>query len=272
MTSTLQTGQSAQRSAYPDFAYDGNGTKARIGLIFMASSIVMESEMWAMAAEGVAIHTTRIKLPKVTIEGIEEMMNAPELERAAQLLGSAPIDLLCFGGTSASFLHGTAYDHALIEKLKRWAPGPKINTASTATLAALKEVGAGKVALATPYVGEIHQRAIRFLEENGHGVVSSKNLSIDTDQALAEVPPEQVYDLVKSVDTPDASAIFISCTNFWSVAVIEALEKELGKPVISAVQASFWHALEVLDVNGAKPGYGSLFKRRLADPTSGGAR
>jgi maleate isomerase len=271
MSSTTQIGQGAMRSAYPAFQYDGNGTKARIGLIFMASSIVMESEMWAMAAEGVAVHTTRIKLPKVTVEGIEEMMNAPELERAAQLLASAPIDLLCFGGTSASFLHGTAYDHALIEKLKRWAPGPKITTASTATLAALAEVKAGPVALATPYVDEIHQRAIRFLEENGHKVVSSRNLRIDSDQALAEVPPEQVYDLVRSVDTPEATAIFISCTNFWSVAVIEALEKELGKPVVSAVQASFWHSLEVLGVNGAKPGYGSLFSRRLAGsrPTGG---
>jgi maleate isomerase len=246
------------------FRYDGNGTKARIGLIFMASSIVMESEMWAMAAEGVAIHTTRIKLPKVTVEGIEAMMDAPELEQAARLLGSAPLDILCFGGTSASFLHGTAYDVGLTKKLKSWAPGPKATTASTATLAALSKVGAGKIALATPYVDEVHQRAIRFLQENDHPVVASANLRIDSDQALAEVPLERIYELVKSVDRPDATAIFISCTNFWSVGVIETLEKELEKPVISAVQASFWHCLETLGVNGAKPGYGMLFDGRLA--------
>ncbi|MBN9249034.1 MAG: Asp/Glu racemase [Mesorhizobium sp. 61-13] len=246
------------------FRYDGNGSKARIGLIFMASSVVMESEMWAMAAEGVAVHTTRIKLPKVTVEGIEEMMNAPELEQAARLLGSAPIDVLCFGGTSASFLHGTAYDHALIKKLKSWAPGPKITTASTATLAALAEVKAGPVVLATPYVDGVHARAIRFLEENGHKVLKHKNLGIDTDQALAEVPIERVYDMVMEIDHPDATAVFISCTNFWSVGAIEALEAALGKPVISAVQASFWHCLEVSGVNGAKPGYGRLFNKRIA--------
>lgn len=253
------------RQGQPVFRYDGNGTRARIGLIFMASSIVMESEMWAMAAPGVAIHTTRIKLPKVTVEGIEAMMNAPELKQAAELLGSAPIDVLCFGGTSASFLHGTAYDHGLIEKLKGWAPGPKITTASTATLAALKKVGAGPVALATPYVDAVHQRAIRFLEENGHKVLSHKNLGIDSDQALAEVPISRVYDLVRDVDTPEASAIFISCTNFWSVGAIDALEQALGKPVVSAVQASFWHCLEIADVEGAKPGYGRLFEGRVAD-------
>lgn len=256
-------------TVYPRFRYDGDGAKARIGLIFMASSVVMEAEMWAMAAEGVSVHTTRIKLPKVTVEGIEEMMNAPELEQAARLLASAPIDVLCFGGTSASFLHGTSYDVALIKKLQSWAPGPKITTASTASLAALAEVKAGPVVLATPYVDGVQARAIRFLEENGHKVLNHRNLGIDKDQALAEVPLEKVYDMVREIDHPDATAVFISCTNFRSVGAIEALEKALGKPVISAVQASFWHSLHIANVKGAKPGYGQLFKKLEVEPGSG---
>lgn len=260
------TARTEPTGTHPAFRYDGDGYKARIGLIYMASSVVMESEMWAMAAEGVSVHTARIKLPKVTVEGIEEMMNAPQLEEAARLLGSAPIDVLCFGGTSASFLHGTSYDVALTKKLVAWAPGPKITTASTATLAALKAVKAGPVALATPYVDGVHARAIRFLEENGHKVVSSRNLGIDTDQALAEVPLEKIYDMVREIDTPEATAVFISCTNFKSVGAIEALETAIGKPVVSAIQASFWHSLEIADVNGAKPGYGSLFANRIAGP------
>lgn len=251
-------------SSTPHFRPDGYGSKARIGLIFIASSVAMDAEMGAMAAEGVAVHTTRIHLPKVTVQGIEEMMNHPMLEQAARLIGSAPIDVMCFGGTSASFLHGTSYDVALTKKLQDWVPGPKITTASTATLAALKEVKAGKIALATPYVGEIHDRAIRFLEENGHQVMKSAKLDITSDHALAEVPLEKVYEHVLSVDHPDASAIFISCTNFRTVGVIEALEAKLGKPVISAVQASFWHCLELCNVNGAKPGYGQLFAKRIA--------
>jgi len=196
--------------ATPAFRFDGSGTLCRLGLIYIASSIVRDAEWAAMAAPGVSVHTTRIKLPKVTVEGIEQMMDSPELAQAARLVGSAPIDLLCFGGTSASFLHGTAYDHALIAKMKQWVPGPLINTASTATLAALRKLGAGKVALATPYVDAVHAKAIRFLEENGHPVVRHANLRIDEDRALAEVPLAQVYELVRSVDHPEASAIFIS--------------------------------------------------------------
>ena len=257
---SILTGAQAQ----PAFNYDGYGTLGRIGLIYIASSIVMDAEMAAMAAPGLSIHTARVRLPKVTLEGIDQMMNAPELEQSARLVGSAPIDVLCFGGTSASFVYGTAYDKALIARMEGWAPGPKVTTASTASLAALAAVKAGPVALATPYVDAIHQRAINFLESNGHPVLRNGNLKIDEDWALAEVPLEKVYDHVRSVDHPDATAIFISCTNFRSAGAIEALETALGKPVISAVQASFWHCLEVADINGARPGYGQLFANRLA--------
>ncbi|MEO9337517.1 Asp/Glu racemase [Mesorhizobium sp. SB112] len=263
--SVLATKAPASAGAYPRFRYDGSGDLARIGLIYIASSVVMEEEMWAMSAEGVSTHTARIRLPKVTVEGIEEMMNAPELEQAARMAAAAPIDVLLFGGTSASFLHGTAYDRALISKIEQWVPGPKVTTASTATLAALKKVKAGKIALATPYLSEIHQRAIRFLEENGHEVVKSAHLDISDDHALAEVPLEKVYDHVLSVDHPDATAIFVSCTNFRTVGAIEALEDRLGKPVISAIQASFWHCLELTGTVGARPGYGRLFDGRIAE-------
>lgn len=255
----------AATKTYPQFMPDGSGDLARIGLIYIASSVVMEEEMWAMSAPGVSTHTARIRLPKVTVEGIEEMMNAPELETAARHAAAAPIDVLCFGGTSASFLHGTAYDKALISKIQGWVPTPKVTTASTATLAALAHVGAGKVALATPYVGALHDRAIRFLSENGHEVVKGAHLDITDDHALAEVSIEQVYDHVLSVDHPDASAIFVSCTNFRTVGAIAALEARLGKPVISAIQASFWHCLHLVGAKGAKPGYGSLFKGYEAD-------
>lgn len=257
---SIPTGAEAQSA----FNYDGYGTLGRIGLIYIASSIVMDAEMAAMAAPGLSVHTARIRLPKVTLEGIDAMMTAPELEQSARLVGSAPIDVLCFGGTSASFVYGTAYDKALITSMEGWVPGPKVTTASTASLAALKAVKAGPVALATPYVDAIHQRAIGFLESNGHKVLRHGNLKIDEDWALAEVPLEKVYDHVRAVDHPDATAIFISCTNFRSAGVIEALETALGKPVISAVQASFWHCLEVTGINGARPGYGQLFANRLA--------
>ena len=253
----------------PEFVWDGFGSLAKIGLIYLHSSVVMEGEMWAMAAPGVSIHTSRLKVQKITVDAIDAMMRSPELEQSARLVAGAPIDVLCFGGTSASFLHGTSFDEALIVRMRDWAPGIAVTTASTATLAALEAVGAGSVALATPYIDEVHERAIRFLGENGHRVVRSDNLGIDSDHALGEVPLEEIYDLVCAVDHADASAVFVSCTNIRSVGAIAALEDALGKPVVSANQASFWHSLVLSRVAGARRGYGRLLNDSIAPGAPG---
>jgi len=52
----------------------------------------------------------------------------------------------------------------------------------------------------------------------------------------------------------------ISCTNLRTVAVLEALEQDLGKPVISAIQASFWDGLRLAGVRERIPHYGRLLQ------------
>jgi len=254
-----------------NFVEDGDGYKARLGLVYMASSVVMEAEMYAMAAPGVSIHTSRVKLPSVTVEGIDQMMRSPELEDSVRLLAAAPLDALCFGGTSASFLHGTSWDRTYLAHLQEWAPGVPATTTASAVLQALAALKAGPVTLVTPYTPDIIERGIRFLSENGHPVLASSGMDIITDHDLARVALERVYDLLISTDVAESTAVFISCTNLRTVGAIAALEKALGKPVISAVQASFWRCLDLIGVNGAKRGYGSLVDLRTSVAARPGA-
>jgi len=253
------------------FVEDGDGYKARLGLVYIASSVVMEAEMYAMAGPGVSIHTSRVKLPSVTVEGIDQMMRSAELEESVRLLAAAPLDALCFGGTSASFLHGTRWDRTYLAHLRDWAPGVPATTTASAVLRALAAIKAGPVTLVTPYTPDIIERGVRFLEENGHPVLASSGMDITNDHELARVPLERVYDLVMKTDVPESTAVFISCTNLRTVGAIAALEEALGKPVISAVQASFWRCLDLIGVNGAKRGYGSLVDLRASSGARSGA-
>jgi maleate isomerase len=41
--------------------------------------------------------------------------------------------------------------------------------------------------------------------------------------------------------------------------MIETLERDLGKPVISSNQAMMWHALRSAGIREAVPGFGKLF-------------
>jgi maleate isomerase len=235
------------------------GWRARIGVIYMASSIVLEPEFYAMAPEGVSIHTDRIVLPTVTLEGLEEMMTGDELLRATSFLAKAPLDAIVLGGTSATFMHGRGWDDKVMERMREVSNGIPVTTTSTASLAAIKTFSAKKISIVTPYLDSITERAARFFSENGVEVLSWKGMNIDKDHDIGSVPLEEVYRFAKANCHPGSDALFLSCTNWRTVGAIEALEQDLGIPVASAIQSSFWQSLRIAGVKDNCPGFGSLF-------------
>jgi maleate cis-trans isomerase len=60
----------------------------------------------------------------------------------------------------------------------------------------------------------------------------------------------------------------LACGNWSTFAIIERLEHDLGKPVLTTNQVSLWHALKIL---GAGPlhGLGALPREHLGADRSG---
>jgi maleate cis-trans isomerase len=71
---------------------------------------------------------------------------------------------------------------------------------------------------------------------------------------------ERAYLLARQADAPEAQAVLLSGTGLPTVAVLEALERDLGKPVISSNQAFLWRALRLAGVRDAVSGYGRLLR------------
>lgn len=240
---------------------DYYGWRARIGLIYMASSTVMEPEFYAMAPEGVSVHTDRIVLPAPTPEGLERMMEGQEVQRCTSFLAQAPLHVIVFGGTSATFLHGIGWDRKVIEQMATVSNGIPTTTTSTASLDALRAVSARRISIATPYLDSVTQRARRFFEQNGFEVLASTGLNLSTDYDIGAISLERVYEFAKSVCHPESDALFLSCTNWRTIGAIAALEADLGIPVVSAIQASFWKCLRLAGVRDGGAGFGELFER-----------
>jgi maleate isomerase len=57
---------------------------------------------------------------------------------------------------------------------------------------------------------------------------------------------------------PEAEAVFLSGTGMPTVAVLDMLEQDLRKPVISSNSAMMWLALRACGVNQPVAGYGRL--------------
>jgi maleate isomerase len=165
--------------------------------------------------------------------------------------------VIVFACTSGSLVHGVGWDREVAGRIER-ASGRTATTTTTAALAALRVVGATSLAIATPYLEEINAIERRFLEESGFAVASIGGLGCATDAEIGRLEPVDAVSLVERVDTPEADAVFISCTNFHCLPAIALLERQLDKPVVTSNLAGAWAALRQIGIDDAIPGHGRL--------------
>jgi maleate isomerase len=69
-----------------------------------------------------------------------------------------------------------------------------------------------------------------------------------------------LYEQVRAACPDDADGVLLAGTGFRCVGLIEALEQDLGRPVVTANQASLWHGLRQAGVRPAVEGYGALLR------------
>ncbi len=218
----------------------------------------MESEFWKLAPDGITIHTARLRLVEVTPEALREMAN--DTLRAAEYLATAEVDIIVYGCTTGSLVEGVEWENKLRESIER-RTGIKTITTAQAVVEALRRLRAKKIVVATPYIEELNRREKRFLEDNGFEVLRIKGLGILKNTDIGRQPPWVAYRLAKEVFHKDADVVFISCTNFRTIEIIEPLEQDLGKPVISSNTATFWLALRALNLGITIKGYGKLLEQ-----------
>lgn len=240
------------------------GHRARIGLIVPSSNTVCEPEMARLCPEGVTSYATRI-LFEPTSQGLREMKR--HVERAASELSSENISsIIAFCCTVGSLIGEVGYDREIIDLLEKNTNTPAITT-TTAVMAALDALKIKKVAIGTPYTQEINRFEKKGLEKNGYEVVKiigyHEHIPPETfkNEMIGCLVPEIAYQIGLQVNGKESEAIFLSCTNFRTIEIIQKLENETGKPVISSNQATLWYALRKLGIKDSIKGLGRLLEK-----------
>lgn len=230
------------------------GWRGTIGM--MTPSSILQVEFHKKAPKGVAVCSTLLPLPEPTASALIEM--GKHVEEAASLLAQARPDIILFGCTIGSLIKGVGYDKDIIGRIERTA-GIRATTTTSAVLEALQVLKAKKLSITTPYLEELNQAERSFLEKSGFEVVSIKGLGIG-DKGIKYVRPEEMYRFTRDNFNEDSDVAFISCTGLSVFDIIEPLEKDLKKPVITSVQVSLWAALRKIHVWETIDGLGELFK------------
>jgi maleate isomerase len=243
----------------------------RVGVLAPHADLGPESELQAMSPPQVIIHATRVPFgayapgggmdPTIALAPVRAFAAPPHVDDAVELLAAAPLDAIGFGFTSSAYVIGYDGELEMVARLGERSRGIPVVAPCAAGIDALHVLAAQRVALVSPpwFDAELDRLGAGYFESQGFDVVHHAPCGLPSDQRSIE--PAAVFDWVREHTPDEAEAVFIGGNGFRAVGVIEALEHELGRPVLSANQVLLWAALRAAHSDVAISGYGRLLAR-----------
>ena len=236
--------------------------RTRIGLLVPSTNTTCEPDFYRVAPPDVTIHTGRLWLTDEEEEQAVDRMNT-EVEQGSRYLKTAAVDVLAYGCTTGSFYKGQGYDAEMLKTMQRASGAPAVATAP-AVVEALRSLGAAKISVATPYPEWSNRRLRSYYEAAGFDVLNVEGEPTAAkagNQGTNDLSPESIVEFASRVCRPEADVLFCSCTAWRSFEVVQELESRVGRPVVTANQATAWAALKRVGVRRPDPSFGTLFAR-----------
>jgi len=236
---------------------------ARLGVLVPSGNPTIEPELYRMAPRPVTIHFARLE-SLAGEPGAADGMAARTLgyldsvPAAIHSMEALRLGVVALSHTAVSYLSGFAAEPALLERIAKLS-GARPLTAASAIAEALRHLGARRIALATPYPEVIASAGRTYWTAAGFEIVAHRGLPDVSN--IYEETEERAYTLGLAADAPNADAVLISGTGLPTAGIVERLERDLGKPVVTSQTATLWRALGLLGVKEAVRGYGRLLSR-----------
>lgn len=247
-------------AAYPYQLTAPIGRAGTLGLIVLQVDETIEQDFRRLFDDpAVALYITRIPSgAQLTPDTIAQM--ALDLPHAASLLpAAAPFDGIGYACTSGTTLIGADKVAALI---RSHATTRTVTNPLSAAIAALDHLAIRSVGIVSPYIASVATPIKHAFEGAGLRVPATLSFGEEVEANVARIDPASIYDAACAIGhSPEVEAVFISCTNLRTLDIIDDLERELGKPVISSNQALAWHLARSAGIPLAHPHFGRLLSR-----------
>jgi maleate isomerase len=250
-------------------------TDHHIGMIVPSSNLTMETELPRMLAarelarpdDRFVFHAARARMQHVTPEQLRAM-NDQAVRAAAELADARPdvVATACLVAIMAQGpgFHCTAEDDITRVLRAEGSTAPVISSAG-ALIAGIEALGARRVAIVTPYLKPLTAAVVDYLTDAGIEVVDSLSLEVPDNLAVARLDPADLREHHRRLDLTGADALVLSaCVQMPSLPSIEAVQDEVGLPVLSAATATTFRILGELGLDPYVPGAGHLLSGKLA--------
>ena len=232
----------------------GTAAAREFGMLMPSGNMTAEPDLGALMPDDVSLHVTRLRLNGSSRENLLAMIDG--IDAAASLLADIAPNVIAFHCTAVSTF-SAELEADIVRRIEAASGHPAVAT-SAAIVAALHRLGARRVALVTPYIDEINQREIAFLQRHGFECVANFGAGLFTPREMYDVEPQEWLQLARTHVPPQADCLFMSCTAIRALPMIAACEAALGIPLVTSNQAMGWYLRHRLGVRGGLAGGGRL--------------
>jgi maleate isomerase len=189
------------------------------------------------------------------LKGLEAMES--NAARAMQELASVPVDVIAYCCTVSGALRGVEGDRAFCQDMaQRW--GIPVTSTMLAATEAMHHLGLQRVVVTSPYPDSHHEAERDYLEQTGIEAMAMQGMGLEQGPEFARVTPEEILQFSLDAWDDAADGLFISCMNFDALPAVQALEDQIGKPVVTSHSATLWRALALADIREPIRGSGRL--------------
>ncbi|MBN9476395.1 MAG: hypothetical protein ABS43_17320 [Bordetella sp. SCN 67-23] len=221
--------------------------KGLIGLLTPQANTTVEPEYFILLPAGYAHINARLMSDKSTIEA-RLVDYVDRLDTACDQFANAPIKAVAVGCTGASYLVGREREEQVLAGIERERGVPAF-TAATAVVASLKQLGARRIALASPYPAELTAASKAYWESQGFTVSRVASAAMDHTQfhPIYSMKADAAGALLDDLARDDTDAILMLGTGMPTLAPLLAANARSRVPVLSCMLCLAWMGVSSVD-------------------------
>jgi maleate isomerase len=229
--------------------------KGLIGVLTPQANTTVEPEFAILMPPGYAVISARLVSDKPTIEErLDDYFTT--IESSIAQFANAPMRVLAFACTGASYLQGIERECAAVEAIER-RRGISLLTAGRAVAEALRCLGGRRIGLVSPYPPHLTEASIAYWRAYGFEIVTvaSAVTTASDFHPVYDLPRSIAEDALAAIDLKSVDAVVMLGTGVPTLGpILNLVGNGSTVPVLSCTSALAWRSLVAFDADLAEEG------------------
>jgi maleate cis-trans isomerase len=241
--------------AAPATAANWRGT---VGCIKPRAGDSSLGDMIRLLPQGIGYAVTYLNLAEGTREELGKSYDT--YEKNIAYLASQHCDVISVEGAPPFMILGPDGEAKMLDG---WRQKYKTDmfTSSQNQVSVLKALKVRKIFGVAPFGADLNKSYAKYFEDCGIGVSAMDSLDVAFNE-IPNMPAERIYGLIKKrfLAQTGADGIYILGSGLDALSMVQALEQDLGVPVVQPTAARVWEIQKRLHIRQPVKGYGVLLE------------